>query len=73
MKVDDLIHSDPGILRGKPVVRRTRLSVEFLRELLSLGWTDRQILDNYPHLTPDGLQAVRGHAGEFSRDQSNHG
>ena len=68
MKVDDLIHSDPAILCGKPVVRGTRLSVEFLLELVALGWTDREILDEYPHLTPDGLQAVHDCAGGFSRD-----
>ena len=73
MKVDDLIHSDPAILCGKPVVKGTRLSVEFLKELIVLGWTDEQILDSYPHLTPDGLQAVRAHASEFRRDQSSRG
>jgi uncharacterized protein (DUF433 family) len=73
MKVDDLIHSDPAILCGKPVVRGTRLSLEFLLELLSLGWTDRQILDNHPRLTPDGLRAVRARAGESSRGRSGLG
>jgi uncharacterized protein (DUF433 family) len=58
MNVRDPIHSDPAILCGKPVVRGTRLSVEFLLELVAAGWTDQQILDSYPHLPPDGLQAV---------------
>jgi uncharacterized protein (DUF433 family) len=62
----DHIHSDPAILCGKPVVRGTRLSVEFLLELVGLGWTDEQILDSYPRLTPEGLRAVRARSGEFS-------
>jgi uncharacterized protein (DUF433 family) len=59
--VPDHIHSDPAILCGKPVVRGTRLSVEFLLELVALGWSERQILDSYPHLTPDGLRAALAH------------
>ena len=39
MEVDAYIQSDPGILCGKPVVRGTRLSVEFLLELIATGWT----------------------------------
>lgn len=66
MNVRDHIHCDPAILCGKPVVRGTRLSLEFLLGLVGLGWTDQQILAEYPHLTPDGLQAVRACASDFS-------
>jgi uncharacterized protein (DUF433 family) len=58
MEVDAYIHSDPGILCGKPVVRGTRLSVEFLLELIALGWTEQQILGSYPRLSRAGLDAV---------------
>jgi uncharacterized protein (DUF433 family) len=34
---DPLIHSDPAILNGKPVIRGTRLGAEFLRSLLAAG------------------------------------
>jgi uncharacterized protein (DUF433 family) len=51
-------HADPDVLAGKPVVKGTRISVEFLLGLLGAGWTQEQILDNYPSLTPEGLQAV---------------
>lgn len=54
----DLIHSDRGILSGKPVVKGTRLSVEFLLNLLAAGWTEEQILESYPSLSRDGLAAV---------------
>ncbi|HYR06264.1 MAG TPA: DUF433 domain-containing protein [Longimicrobium sp.] len=62
----DHIHSDPALLCGKPVVRGTRLSVKFLLELVGPDWTDQQILDSYPRLTPEGLRAVRARSGEFS-------
>jgi len=44
----DRIVVDPEILVGKPVVKATRLAVEFLIDLLSQGWTEAEILRNYP-------------------------
>jgi len=52
------IHSDAEVLLGKPVVKGTRLSVEFLLGLFAVGWTEKQVLENYPTLTPQSLQAV---------------
>lgn len=48
---------DPQILAGKAVVRGTRLSVEFLIDLLAEGWPEDQILRNYPGLTVEDLRA----------------
>jgi uncharacterized protein (DUF433 family) len=45
------IHSDPKILLGKPVIKGTRLSVEFILGLFSEGWTEQQVLENYPTLS----------------------
>ena len=64
------IHSDTNILVGKPVVRGTRLSVEFLLGLFAAGWTEKQVLENYPTLTPEELQAVYALAAECIRDES---
>lgn len=65
----DHIHSDPGILSGKPVVRGTRLSVDFLLKLLANGWSEEQIFDSYPNLTRDSLRAVFAFAAEAARDE----
>lgn len=54
----DRIHSDPEILSGKPVVKGTRLSVDFILSLFAAGWTEDQVLENYPILTREDLQAV---------------
>lgn len=58
MNWQDRIVSDPNILVGKPTVKGTRLSVEFILSLLAQGWTHEQIFESYPHLTRDDLQAV---------------
>ena len=64
------IHSDPEILLGKPVVKGTRLSVEFILGLFSEGWTEQQILENYPTLTKESLRAVFAFAAECMREES---
>jgi uncharacterized protein (DUF433 family) len=56
---------DPHVLSGKPVVRGTRLAVEFLVGLLAQGWTEAEILRNYPGLTRDDLLACLAYAGEL--------
>lgn len=52
------IHSDKNILLGKHVIKGTRLSVEFIIQQLATGWTEEQILENYPQLTKHTLQAM---------------
>ncbi len=61
---EDLIVSDPSILAGKPCVRGTRLSVEFLLELAASGATPQQILAQYPQLTPASLAAAFRYAAD---------
>jgi uncharacterized protein (DUF433 family) len=53
---------DPDILVGKPIVRGTRLAVEFIIDLLAQGWTEAEILRNYPGLTHEDVQACLGYA-----------
>jgi uncharacterized protein (DUF433 family) len=58
----DHITSDKGILGGKPIIKGTRLSVEFLLGLMSEGWTQERILNNYPNLTSADLLALFSYA-----------
>ncbi len=62
------IASDKAILSGKPVIKSTRISVEFIIELLASGWTEKQILENYPRLKKKDLQAVFSYMHENIRD-----
>lgn len=48
----------PSILSGKPHVRGTRLSVEFLQGLLATGWTRESIQEVYPYVPPADLDAA---------------
>ena len=48
---------DPAVLVGKPVIRGTRLAVEFIIDLLAQGWPESEILRNYPGLTSHDIQA----------------
>jgi uncharacterized protein (DUF433 family) len=55
---------DPSVLVGKPVVKGTRLSVEFLIDLMAQGWSEDEILRNYPGLAREDLLAVLAYASE---------
>lgn len=62
------IHTDPAILVGKPVIKGTRLSVEFLLERLASGWTHKDLLENYSRLKNEDLQALYAYALENLQD-----
>ncbi len=53
---------DPNILVGKPIVKGTRLAVEFIVDLLAQGWSESDILRNYPGLTTDDIKACLQYA-----------
>jgi len=69
MSPHDRIIVDPDILVGKPVVKGTRLSVDFLLGLLAQGWPESEILRNYPGLHRDDLLACWAYASEVVREQ----
>lgn len=58
MNWQEHIISDKQVLMGKPTIKGTRISVELVLELFSTGWTEKQILDAYPSLSPESLRAV---------------
>lgn len=62
------IHSNPKILLGKPVIKGTRISVEFILGLFSEGWTQQQVIENYPTLDAESLQAVFACAAECLKE-----
>ena len=66
------IHSDPGILGGKPVIRGTRISVELILEFLAEGAPVEEILDAYDHITAEDVRAAVAFAHDImiKEDQS---
>jgi uncharacterized protein (DUF433 family) len=69
MSHQERIIVDPDILVGKPVVKGTRLSVDFLLGLLGQGWPESEILRNYPGLQREDLLACWAYAAEVLSEE----
>jgi uncharacterized protein (DUF433 family) len=65
MKWNERIVIDSEVLIGKPVIRGTRLAVEFIVGLLAQGWTQADVLSNYPGVTDDDIAACLQYASEI--------
>ena len=48
---------DPQVLAGKPLIKKTRIAVEFVLDLLARGWTIEHVLTEYDYLTRADIQA----------------
>jgi uncharacterized protein (DUF433 family) len=59
----------PDVLAGKPVVRGTRLSVEFVIGLLADGWSEADVLQNYPGIEHDDIIACLAYARDMLRSE----
>ncbi|GAB3498636.1 hypothetical protein GCM10027341_20540 [Spirosoma knui] len=68
MNWQEYIVANEKVLSGKPTIKGTRLSVEFLLERLADGWTEQDLLDNYPRLTKEALQAVFAYVHATMKD-----
>lgn len=69
MEWQEYIHSDPAVQAGKPLILGTRLSVEFLLDLLAEGWSQQRILDNYPQLSKEALRALFAFAAACMKEE----
>ncbi|MBV8126840.1 MAG: DUF433 domain-containing protein [Planctomycetaceae bacterium] len=65
----DRITVDPKVFIGKPVIKGTRIAVEFVMELLGRGWTVEQILHEYDRLTPKDIQACLSYASDVLKSE----
>ena len=68
-EISERVISNPKILAGKPVVKGTRLSVEFILSLFSQGWRETQVLKNYTQLTKEDLNAVFAYAANILKEE----
>lgn len=69
MEWEERIVIDPKILTGKPIIKGTRLAVEFILELLSNGWAEEKILKNYPQLSMEDVIASLKYATELLKEE----
>jgi uncharacterized protein (DUF433 family) len=68
MNWQEHIVSDQEILLGKPCIKGTRISIVHIVGLLAQGWTEAEILENYPTLTKESLKAVFAYIHECIHD-----
>ena len=66
---EDRIVADPAVLVGKPVIKGTRLAVEFIVGLLAQGWTEAEVLRNYPGITREDVLACLAYAQDMLKDE----
>jgi uncharacterized protein (DUF433 family) len=64
MTITDRIEINPKVMLGKPVIRGTRITVELVLRKLAEGATDNDLLDAYPHLKKQDLQAAIAYAAD---------
>ena len=64
------ITRDPQILAGKPVIKGTRISVEYVLELLAANWSEAELLANYPSLSREDVLACLAYAHDVVREAS---
>jgi uncharacterized protein (DUF433 family) len=60
----DRIEVNPSVMLGKPVIRGTRIPVELILRKLGDGATEADLLDGYPRLTREDIQAALGYAAD---------
>ena len=68
----DRIVLDPAVLAGKPVIKGTRLSVAFVLDLLAQGWSEQEVLAQYPNLSRDDIRACLAYAGDLVREERSY-
>ena len=60
---------NPRILGGKPIIDGTRISVEFILDLLASDVTEKEILEDYPHLIREDIRACLRYAARSYRNE----
>lgn len=64
----DYIETNEKVGFGKPILKGTRLSVEFIIGLLASGWTEIQIMENYPNINKNHFKAIFTYLSELLKD-----
>jgi uncharacterized protein (DUF433 family) len=69
MRWQERIVLDPQVLSGKPVIKGSRLAVEFIVGLLAQGWSEDEVLRNYPGISRDDLLACLAYAQQMLQSE----
>ncbi len=65
----DRISIEPAVLVGKPVIKGTRIAVEFVIDLMAQGWSEQDILENYPGVTHEDIIACLRYAEQVIKTE----
>lgn len=69
MRIKNHIESNPKIMLGKPVIKGTRVTVEIILRKLSDGFSKSDILEMYPHIKTDDIQACIAYAADVIQSE----
>ena len=69
MSTRQRITVNPKILGGKPIIKGTRITVEFILELLASDVSEKEILKDYPHLTVEDIHACLRYAARSCKNE----
>jgi uncharacterized protein (DUF433 family) len=64
MTLTERIEMNPRVMLGKPVIRGTRIPVELILRKLSEGASEADLIDAYPRLTREDIQAAMRYAAD---------
>jgi uncharacterized protein (DUF433 family) len=64
------IEVNPAVLVGKPVIKGTRIAVEFILELLAQDWPEARILENYPQLKHEDILAALHYSAALLKEEA---
>ena len=67
MEWERYIECNPQVMAGRPILRGSQLPVDFVLGLFAAGWSESDVLTNYPHLTREQLQAIFAYAADVVR------
>jgi len=65
----DRITVNPDVMVGKPTIRGLRITVEQILKALAVGITTQELLEDYPELEPEDIQAVLLYAAELVSEE----
>ena len=64
------ISADPAVMMGKPCIKGTRITVEFILRKLGAGRSLTDLIEAYPHLSEDDLRAALAFAADYMQHET---
>jgi len=65
MNIHEWVESMPEVMQGKPVIRGTRIPVELIVRKMGEGASIEDLIDGYPNLTRESVQAALVYAADI--------